>query len=239
MSVYDLCAGCNFTNFIVDIVVILVLVGFGFVCARRGFIECFFGFITTIVALLLAFFLTDVIVLATGGVFGLETSMASGFEETFLKIKGFDIDLSNTGLEAEMAEKNLPKFLIDLIIENYGNEDLAEGTTVALLAATTLSSLAVNFIVWVVLFIAAKLLMLLLKGILNALADRLTLVGVVNIVLGAAVGLFEAFVIVCIVLFILTIIPGEAITSYLSNSLFVGTLYNNNPLNVIIGGLFH
>ena len=239
MSVYNLCAGCNVTNFIVDIVVILVLIGFGFVCARRGFIDCFFGFITTIAALLVAFLLTDVIVLATGGLFGLESSMAGNFEETFLKIKGFDIDLSNSGLEMEMAEKNLPKFLIDLIIKNYGNEELAVGTTLALLAATTLSSLAVNFIVWVVLFIAAKLVMILLRGILNALADRLTIVGVLNTVLGAAVGLFEAFVIVCVVLFLLSLFPIESITSYLSNSLFVGTLYNSNPLNVIIGGLFH
>ena len=44
-GVYGLCAA-KLTNYLVDIIVVVVLVGFALVCARKGFIECFFNFIS-------------------------------------------------------------------------------------------------------------------------------------------------------------------------------------------------
>ena len=43
ISLQMLCAG--FANYLVDIILILMIAGFILVCARRGFIDCFFEFI--------------------------------------------------------------------------------------------------------------------------------------------------------------------------------------------------
>ncbi len=228
-----LCA--SWTNYLVDIIVVLALIGFAFICARKGFIECFFSFISSFGALLVAFLLAKPLLLATGGLFGLEGVFQTSFENAFLGIEGFDLDVSNSGLETALAEKNLPKFLIDLIVDNFGNADLAANTTLASVVGGTLANVAMLLIAFIVLFVVAKVVFFILRKTLSALADHIALLDAVNTILGLVLGLLQALLLIYGVLAILAIIPAEAITAYFENSLFVGFLYNHNLLNIIFG----
>ena len=67
------------------------------------------------------------------------------------------------------------------------------------------------------------------------LAENIHLVNGVNILLGAIVGILEALLIVCAILAVLAIFPNEKIAAFLSETLFVGSLYVNNPLVSILG----
>lgn len=234
MLLQNLCSA-SWTNYVVDAVIVIILVLFVEVCAKRGFIDCFFRFVSTIGAFLGAIVLTKLFIEITGGLFGLQDVLTGTFESSFLKMEGFAIDISNEGLTAALAEKQLPSFLVNMLVENYGNPDVLPGTTLAFAAGQTLSRLAITLIAFLILFIALRLVLRLLRNILNGIAKKLTLIGAVNTLCGAAVGLVEGALVVCAILSLLSLVPSEVITTYISNSYIAGWLYNHNVLNLILG----
>ena len=76
--------------------------------------------------------------------------------------------------------------------------------------------------------------MMLLKGLLNTIAEKIPLVKGVDTLLGAVVGLLQAALIVCGILALLASFPNENVAAYLSKTLFVGELYVHNPLVTIL-----
>ncbi|MBQ9729593.1 MAG: CvpA family protein [Clostridia bacterium] len=64
---------CAFTiaNWL-DIAFVVILLLFSVVGAKKGFVAAFFGFISTIIALVAAFLLGDKVMEWTNGLFGLE-----------------------------------------------------------------------------------------------------------------------------------------------------------------------
>ncbi|MBQ9728103.1 MAG: CvpA family protein [Clostridia bacterium] len=232
--IWNLCA-TQWTNYIVDIVVLAVILGFMIVSARKGFIVCFFSFVTGFAAVLAALLLAKPFLNLTGGLFGLRGVFENAFVGWFGKLKGFDLDISNQGLQAALADKNLPKFLVNLVVDNFGNETLAAGTTLAMLVGESVAKLAAMLLSGILVFALVKLLLRLLKKVLLAIADKITLIGKLDSLLGALVGLLEGFLIVCVVLAVLSLIPSASITEYFNSTLFVGGLYNKNPLHLILG----
>ena len=234
-GVNGLCAGIVWTNYVLDLIVLAVLLFATWYCGKKGFIVCFFSIISVIAALLVAILFTKLVVTLTGGLFGLQDTLATSFEQAFLKIEGFSIDISNEGITTALSEKNLPEFLVELIIDNFGNENIAVGTTLAMATSSTLSGVCINFITWLGLVAITWSLMWLVKKILKKIALKIKLVNRIDIVLGCIVGLFFGVLAVYFVLGILAMMPSETITMYLDNSLFVGSLYNNNLLNKLLG----
>ena len=233
-GVYGLCAA-KLTNYLVDIIVVVVLVGFALVCARKGFIECFFNFVSTVAAVFVALLLAKAVISLTGGLFGLQDTFESSFEKAFLKIEGFDLDISIGGLQNALAEKNIPNFLVEMVVDTFGNKEIVAGTTLAMVVGGTLAKYAVTLITWIALFLLTKLVTGILKSILTALAEKITLIGKLNTLLGCAVGLIEGLLLIYGVLSVLALIPSDTITAYLNGSLFVGWLYNNNLINLLLG----
>ena len=178
---------------------------------------------------------TKLVVTLTGGLFGLQDKLFTTFETTFLKLEGFSIDISNEGLTTLLTEKKLPTFLVDVIIDNYGNENIEVGTTLAMAASTTLSGICINFITWIGLVAVTWGLMWCVKKTLKKIATKIKLINRIDILLGCLVGLFFGMLAVYFVLGVLALMPSENITAYLNNSLFVGALYNNNLLNKLLG----
>lgn len=233
MTLQMLCAG--FANYLVDIIVVLILAGFTLVCARRGFIDCFFEFVSTIAAFLFALLLTKAVVSATGGLFGLQDVMGKSLEGAFLKIKGFDTELSAVGMEAALEAKNIPGFLVRLIVNTFGDSTLPAGTTIATVAGGSVARLATMLIVFALLYALVWFVFFLLRKILNALAEKITLVHRVNCILGGVAGFVEGILIVYGVLALISLIPSEGMMTYFNNSILVGFLYNNNLLSIMLG----
>lgn len=225
----------NVANYIIDILVVVVILGVAFVSAKKGFIECLFGFISTIVAIILAFVLMKPFTVWTGGLFGLQGVLEKACTGVFAKIKLFTLDISNQGISEALAGKNLPQFLIDAIIKGVGNESIPAGTTIAMLAGDALGGFIAGMISWVVVFLLAKLLLALLRNVVSGIIENLPIVGGVNTILGFVVGLLQGLMIVSGIIAIIGILPIPTAPQFFSNSIIVGWLYNHNPLNVILG----
>ena len=234
LNLNELCS-IVWTNYTLDIIVLAIVMFVTWLCGKKGFIVCFFSIVSVIAALLVAILFTKIIVTATGGLFGLQDALSTSFETAFLKIKGFSIDISNEGLTAALAEKHLPSFLVDLIIDNYGNESIAVGTTLAMVTSNTLSGVCTNLIAWICIVLTTWGLMWIVKKVLKEFAKKIKIINRIDILLGCLVGLFFSMLGVFLVLGILSLIPSEGITAYLDNSLFVGALYNNNLLTKVLG----
>ena len=224
------------SNWILDVIVILFALIMLISCAKRGFIDCFVGAVSTIVALIVAISFAKIFVSMTDGLFGLADIIQGKLEESFAKVEGFTADVSSSDVGQALKEQNVSAILAGLVMKLIGKQDSIEaGTTLAMLLGKATSGLAVNLISGVILFILTKIVIWFLGGILNMLAENIHLVNGVNILLGAIVGILESLLIVCAILAVLAIFPNEKIAAFLSETLFVGSLYVNNPLVSILG----
>lgn len=230
-----LLSAVQWTDYIADGIVALFALIMLFSCAKKGFIDCFFGFISTAAALILAVAFAKTVVGATGGLFGLDDLLKRKIESSLMKVNGFNVDISAVGVETALKTQNVTGILYDLVMKLVGQQNnLPEGTTIAMLLSDKTSALAVTLIAGVAIFIIAKLVMMLLKGLLNTIAEKIPLVKGVDTLLGAVVGLLQAALIVCGILALLASFPNENVAAYLSKTLFVGELYVHNPLVTIL-----
>ena len=222
-------------NFVIDILAVIVIIGVAIVSAKRGFADCLFGFISTIVAILLAFLLLKPIMNWTNGLFGLQGALENGCTAVLSKIKGFSMDISNQGISEALAGKALPQFLIDAIVSSVGNESIPVGTTIAMLAGDALGGFIAGLIAWLVLFFIAKLILMLVKTLVCSVIENLPIVSSLNTLLGFVLGVLQGLLIISAIVAVLSILPIPSASTFFSNCMFVGWLYNHNPINVIVG----
>lgn len=231
---HALCAG-GIGAYMVDIVVAALITVFIIICAKKGFVNCIIGFISTVLCLFLAVSLAKVAVSVTGGLFGLQESLQTSLIDAFSSIKGFDIDVSGHNIEELLASQDLSAVIATLVLKNYAGVDIAVGTTLAMMVGTTVAELTATLIAGVALFVIFNLLMLLLRKVINAITKKLKLLNAINRILGALVGLIEAVLIVSLVISILAMIPSAGMQEFFNSSLILTFLYNNNPLVAMLG----
>lgn len=221
-------------NYILDILAVVVILGVAVVSAKRGFVDCLFGFIATIVAILLAFLLLKPVLTWTGGLFGLQGALEKGCIGALSKIKGFSMDISNQGISEALAGKALPQFLIDAIVSSVGNESIPVGTTVAMLAGDALGGFIVGLIAWFALLFLFKLVLKIVKTLVCSVVENLPIVSSVNTLLGFVVGILQGVLIISGIIAVISILPLSG-GSFFGDCVFIGWLYNHNPINVIVG----
>ena len=228
----NLCAGWQ--HYALDGVMVVLLLTLGFLDGKKGLIGCLFSLLSVLVATGFAFLFMNLLLQITGGLFGLQTVLEDACVRVFSGIQGFNFDVSNQGISAALADKNIPAFLIDAVLEEYGNATIPAGTTIASLVGTSLGGIIAGLISWVILFFIGQLILLLVKQFLTAIIERLPLIGKINYALGFAVGVIRGTLIVSAVLAIISIIPSTGIGEYLSQTLLLRGLYNHNPINEIL-----
>ena len=225
----------TWSNYIVDIVIILFIVGLTIICAKRGFIECLFDFASTFISFFAAILVAKFLLTITGGLFGLESWVGSSFGKAFMKIDGFDLVISADGAKTALAEKNVAGVIVNLGVRWFAKGKVADGTTIAQLVGNITGKLCVLLIFSIVLFFAAKLALLLAKTVLNGIIERIKILDATNTAVGAIVGLAQAVFIVGAVLAVFMVIPIPAIDNFLSDCVFMGWLYEYNPVIAILG----
>ena len=172
----------------------------------------------------------------TDGLFGLQALLQTKMQSYFMNLEGFNVDISATGIEAAIKEQNVTGVLAGLIMKLAGKQEtIAPGTTLATFLGDKTAGLAVTLISGLVLFILTKIVVWLLKGILNVIAENIKILSGINALLGAVVGFFEAGLIVCAILAVLAVFPNQGIVEYLSKTWFIGKLYASNPLVSLLG----
>lgn len=230
MTLNALCA-FDVMPFIVDIIVVAIMLLFVFICAKKGFVTCFFGFISTIAALFVAFSFATLFANMTGGLFGLQGVLETSLVGSFSNLAGFDIPLDpGADLTELLASQDMSEIFVNLIAQNWGGADVA-GRTLAEIAGQTVAEFAVAVIAGVALFIILKIVFMILKKFFNFLFKG-GILGVLNRILGAAIGLIEAVLIASLVVMVLSLFPG--MMSFLNGSIILTALYQFNPLMWLI-----
>lgn len=230
-ALHSLCAVTS--GVIVDVIVVLAMLIFVTVSAKRGFINCFFGFISTIAALFLAVSLAKITVSATGGLFGVQGALENSFVASFSSLAGFDVDVSGQDLNALLAEKDLPAILITLAIKNNGGE-LAAGTTLGMVVGESVAWLATVLIAGVVLYILVKIFLRILRKLFNSISKKIGLLGFLNRLLGMVVGVIEVILLASLVVSFITLIPSQSVIDFFNSSIILREIYNHNPIVTII-----
>lgn len=228
--IYNLCA---WQHYVADGVVLLGLLTFGLLAAKKGFVHCFFGFISTILSLAVAFLFMNAVINWTGGLFGLQTWFNETCVNALDNVVGFDVDISAGGI-ASALEGKLPSFLITLIIDSVADKTLPYGTTVAMVAGEALGGIITGFVAWLLLFILMKLLLKLIEKLVSSIVENLPIVGAINSLLGFAVGALEGMLVVSGVVAVLSFLPIEGLTTFFNECILVKWLYHDNPINVIL-----
>ncbi len=227
---YSLCAPISAS--VADIIAIIVLCIFAGVSAKKGFVKCIFGLLSTIIAIILASLLMKTFVRITGGLFGLEGVLYGSFKGTLEKVSAFAIDISSSGIRETMEQQNLPAFIIDLVVENIGNEMVAQGTTLATMIAQTVAEFATNAIAFLALFLIFKILFKILSAIISGIIEKLPVVSTVNSLLGFAVGVVQGLLVLSLVVLVLGLIPSFG--SLITDGVIVGWLYEKNLIATIL-----
>ena len=222
-------------TYVVDAIALLVILIFAVKASKRGFVDCLFGLISTIGAILIALVFTKAFLSLTGGLFGLDSVIKEGCVNTMSGINGFNIDISAQGVENALADKNLPAFLIDMVLENYQGSDIPYGTTLAMLVGGELGGLATTLLAGFALFLIAKLALRILKNVISGLVKSIPIVGTLDSALGFVLGILQGVLVVSVALAVLALIPSEGITAFFSEGILVNVLFHSNPIHIVLG----
>lgn len=218
--------------YLLDAGLILAITIWALIDGKRGFITCFFSFVSAIVCTLAVLFLSSPVLRLTNGLFGLEGVMQNGIGNWLCGVKPFNLDMSSDGWETVLQGASLPQFLKKAVVAEIEGltGGIPEGTLLGHYAGNAVGSFLATGICAVVVFVATKLLMKLMRGILNRIARASFVIEKVNLLGGMAAGAFKAFALTCIALAILSLIPSQGLTDFFNRTLILKSLYNNNPL---------
>ena len=222
--------------YIVDLAVVLYALIMTLRDAKKGFVFCVFGLLISVVSLVVAFFCASTVLEMTSGLFGLQETICGKIEETLLGIAGFDADVTQEGLTAALAAANLPEFMIGLI-SDIGIEAPA-GTTLAAHFGVTIGEFASLVLTGIILFVLCKIVLTLVEKVFTSLVEKVSLLAAVNGILGAAVGFVKAAIFVLLILAAIALIPSPDIAAFMEETLFIGKLYLNNPVNYLFSLIF-
>ena len=196
---------------------------------------CLFSLISTIVAIILGFVLLNRVITWTNGLFGLQNTLVNACAKAFAKIKGFDIDVSAVGIQNALADKNLPSFLVKIIVDGIANDGVPQGTTLALVVGGALGRLGTKLIAFLTIFLIVKLVLRVLEKVLSTIINAIPLVGTLNGLLGFVVGALQGLFLVCAVVALMSIIPSQAISATLRQCTLIGAIYDHNPIHTVMG----
>ncbi len=219
-------------EYIADIVFLAGLAIWAIIDGRKGFITCFFSFVSAIACAIGVLFLSAPLLKMTGGLFGLEAWMQGGIGDWLSTIRPFDLDISTEGWRTTLDTLALPAFLKSAVLEEIAAVvgDIPAGTRLGQYVGGAIGSFLATVLCGVLTFIIIKLLMLLLRGVLNKVAESSAFISKINVLGGISAGMFKAFSVVCILLAVLSLIPAEWLTNFFNNTLILKGIYNNNPL---------
>lgn len=216
--------------YLVDLGALLVMLVLAIVGAKKGGIRSLLGFASTIIAIALAFMFAKKGATLLNNWFHITESLSGKIENTLLGLKGFAVDLSETGVKEALAGVNLPDFVKDFLVKELASQVAEQGTTLAAEAGVAIAQFISVLIAWFVIFLVSKILIALLGKLLTAIVESIDLLEKLNILLGVLFGLVKGFLIVCGVLAILSVIPSQGIVDFMDSTLALGYLFHHNPL---------
>ena len=221
----------------VDLIGILIVLICAFVAYKRGFVKTFFGFISTFVAIALAFALCD-----TGvQIIKDNTDIDEWLESTLttaLKPSSDEEEIKSDETKQDSEENNMENALKDLpenIKKFFGLEEYKENAKNTVIENS--KEIILKILSWVIIYLAVRIILFVICLVCNGIMSIPFLKQINNLtglILGLILGLFRIYVILAIISFVITIVPITPVVDAIKASMIIGFMYENNLLVSLI-----
>lgn len=210
---------------IVDLVILAIII----ICVIMGYIKGLTGVLIKIISFILSIIIAFILFIPASNLVINKTQI----DETIAQsVRG--VILGNS--DSQKVEENMPSTITEYIqgqaenVADSAKESVAEATAVGV------SETIVKAAVWIILFIVARILLILLKFVTSLIA-KLPVIKQCDKIGGVVYGLLEGLVIVYILLAIISLVSpmmNGTLANMIDNSYLGSAMYNNNILLKII-----
>ena len=220
----------------IDLIGILIVLICAFFAYKRGFVKTFFGFISTFVAIALAFALCDAGVQTIKDNTGIDEWLESTLT-TALKSSSEE-EIKSGEVKQDIEENNMENALKDLPenIKNFvGLEEYKENAKNTVIENS--KEIILKILSWVVIYLSVRIILFIICLVCNGIMSIPFLKQINNLtglVLGLILGLFRIYVILAIISFVITIVPITPVVDAIKASMIIGFMYENNLLVSLI-----
>lgn len=224
------------SGLIADLVCLAIIAIFAIANWRKGFISQLFKAISTIGALILAYFLADTFVNFANESFNFSGIIADKVQALLGDGTAYLADLTEENLKTAIAELKLPDFIADFALQALSNVGTGVFDNIGEFLANIITHYIAITIAYIVVFIIAKIVLFFVLKIVEKIV-KLPLIRLVDKTLGLVWGLIKAVIFLFVVIFIIEIMPGDAFTTAklaLNDSLFASFLQNYNIFSIAV-----
>jgi uncharacterized membrane protein required for colicin V production len=191
--------------------------------AGKGFLKGLVGIIGMVIAVVLAYFLASPFADLLETLFHTTTSLTNSLTGYFEGFEGLNVAAGDASLAQAMTENlNIPSFLSEFI---FGKVIVITGYDASMTFATifgkTFAILIMQAASCVGLFIIFSILLSILVRVLTRILNHVALLGYTNTFLGLLLGLLKGSIVLCIIIFVLYLIPNQALQNVLSDTVFI------------------
>lgn len=223
---------------IIDIIAVLVIIGCAAVAYYKGFVKTFFGFVSAIVALVLACILCKPLATFIKDNTELDDVIISGITSINVKEENNNIE-NNEEDNAEAENSNAFLAFIDSLPNTITNSlNLEESKEVAMaVIAAKIADVVVIIMSWIAIYVIARAILAIVTIIFNGIMNIPVLKTVnklAGVVIGLIMGFFRIYFVLAIVYFLSNILDISALVTQIQASGLVAHLYNNNLLIELI-----
>lgn len=224
-------------GFLIVFVLIFVLIG-----AKRGFIGSVVKFFSGVVRLLLSILLAKPVATLVSKITTIDEHLfdkyslsASKISDKFnVNLVGMDSDSLNDFVADALHDAKIPKLFRGLFQNifsiNIETVNSSQSVTLADMMGVAIANMIMIVVSFIVVFVLLFLLGFLIKRWSISMSNSTTLFARTNRCMGAVLGLVQTIVIVMLVLFVFVFIEKfgwlDGIVNYIDNSFIVGSLYD-------------
>lgn len=227
-------SGIAIIPIVLDVIVGVFLLIYAIIGFKKGFLKGLVGLLGTIIALVIAFSLTSVVVGFLNEHFHWNESMASWFEGMLNEKEGFSQPMTQAGVESALEGLGLPGFLSGMVLKIVAGLTNTDGLTIAQVVSSALAGLLLTAIVGVLIFIISAILLNALANLISKLLDKLPVLGTLNHFLGLLLGLVKALIFIYIILGVLSLLPFDSLRECLNQTYLISWMQENNLLLIIV-----
>lgn len=219
---------------IVDVIGIIIVLFCAFIAYKRGFVKTFFGFISTFVAIALAF------ALCNWGVQIIKenTKIDEWLESTLTTALKPSADEENSTQNENEEENSLENSLKDLPenIKNFvGLEEYKENAKNTVIENS--KEIILKILSWIIIYLVVRIALFIVCLICDGIMSIPFLKQINNLtglILGLILGLFRIYVVLAIISFAVTVLPITSVVDIIKSSMIIGFMYENNLLVSLI-----
>lgn len=221
---------------LIDAIGIIIIFICAIVAFKKGFVKTFFGFVSTFVAIALAFALcnTGVKIIQNNTQIDewIETTLQSALNSSKDENDEQEIndDVDDQDLVKETFE-NLPENIKNFV----GLEEYKENAKSVVIENA--KEIILKILSWIIIYLLVRIILFIICLVFDGIMSIPFLKQINNLiglVLGIVLGLFRIYVVLALISFFVTIVPMTPVVDAIKASLIISVMYENNLLVSLI-----